>query len=128
MADPFTVTSDDSGLVTMKLVGTLSEKNYDILKTQVEDAKKQVKELSLKKRGMIKIIFDLSDFSGVYNVAAMAAMKELGDHNKPFAAKTAVWGGSDLARIAADITIALIGNPTVKMFKTKEEADEWLKK
>lgn len=57
----------------------------------------------------------------------MMAMKDLADHNRPYLAKTAVYGGPTAAQVAAELTLALIGDPTIQMFKTREEAVEWLK-
>lgn len=122
----FTAHINDKGYVEMKLSGTLSKDNFDELKGEVEEAKKLVKDTATAKHGMIKASFDMVDFTGVYNVGAMMLMKELADHNRPFISKTAVFGGPDLARVAADITIQLIQDPTIKLFKGKEEAIVWL--
>ena len=111
----------------MKLSGTLSKDNFDHLKEEVEAAKKLVKETSQSKKGMIKSLFDLTDFTGVYNVGAMMLMKELADHNRPYISKTGIFGGNDLARVAAQITVTMIQDPTIKMFNTKDQAILWLK-
>ncbi len=128
MADPFLAEIGSDGLVYMKLVGSLTKENYDVLKASVEHAKQLVKTLSEEKRGMVKVMFDMTEFTGTYNVGAMTLMKELADHNRPYVARSAVFGGPDLARVAADITISLIGDPTIKLFKEQMEAKEWLMK
>ena len=112
----------------MKLSGNLTDDNFDELKVAVEKAKEIVKTYSEHKKGMIPVLFDLTDFTGTYNVGAMLAMKDMSDHNRPFTKKTAVYGGNDLARVAAELTIALIGDPTIKMFKAHDEALTWLLK
>ncbi len=128
MSKPFDVRLQEDGHISMKLSGTLTNENYEELKASVEEAKQLVKAQAKERRGMVKVLFDLSDFTGVYNVGAMTSMKEMADHNRPFVAKSAIFGGSDMARIAADVTVALIGDPTIKLFKTKEEAEAWLNK
>ncbi len=128
MESPFIAEIDADGFVSMRLTGTLSIENFEELKTSVENAKQMVKKYSDERHGQVKALFDLSNFTGVYNVGAMTAMKDLADHNRPYLSRSAVFGGSDLARVAADVTIAFIGDPTIKLFKTREEAVEWLKR
>ncbi len=112
----------------MTLTGSLTNENFDELKTAVEEAKKVVIEESRGVRGSVRVLFDLSGFTGTYNVGAMTLMKELSDHNRPYTARTGIYGGPAAARVAAEITLALIGDPTIKMFNTRDEAVVWLKK
>lgn len=125
---PFSVKLDPDGYVSMRLEGDLSSENFDSLKETVEEAKSVVKKFSEGKRGMVPVLFDLSGFTGVYNVGAMMAMKDLSDHNRPFVKKTAVFGGSPLARVAAELTIEFINDPTIRMFQDRDSALEWLLK
>ncbi len=125
---PFTVKLDPDGYVSMRLEGDLSAENFNAVKDTVEEAKTIVKSYSDEKKGMIPVLFDLSGFTGVYNVGAMMAMKDLSDHNRPFVKKTAVFGGSPLARVAAELTIEFINDPTIRMFQDRDTALEWLLK
>jgi acetylornithine/succinyldiaminopimelate/putrescine aminotransferase len=125
---PFTVKLDPDGYIAMRLEGDLSAENFNALKDTVEEAKVVVKKYSEEKKGMVPVLFDLSGFTGVYNVGAMMAMKDLSDHNRPFVKKTAVFGGSPLARVAAELTIEFINDPTIRMFQDRESALEWLLK
>lgn len=126
MPQPFEVLLDQD-VVSMRLVGTLDSTNFEILKSLVEGAKKMVKEESEKRGKKLPILFDLTDFTGTYNVGAMLAMKSLEEHNRPYSLKTAVFGGSAAAQVAAELTLELIGRDNLKLFKTKEEALAWLK-
>ncbi len=128
METPFAVETKDHGVVVMRLIGTLTDQNFDALKIGVEEAKKKVHEIYDQTKSMVRVLFDISEFTGTYNVGAMSAMVDLEKHNRPYVAKTAIFGGSDAARIATEVTITLIGQPSLKMFKTKEEAEEWLLK
>lgn len=110
----------------MRLVGSLDSTNFEILKSQVESAKKLVKEESEKQGKKLNILFDISEFTGTYNVGAMLAMKGLEEHNRPFSNKTAIYGGSAAAQVAAELTLELIGRDTLRLFKVKEEAEAWL--
>jgi hypothetical protein len=127
MPQPFEMALQEDGVVYMRLIGSLDSTNFEILKVQVENAKKLVKEESEKQGKKLPILFDLTDFTGTYNVGAMLAMKGLEEHNRPFSLKTAVYGGSAAAQVAAELTLELIGRDNLKLFKTKEEALAWLK-
>lgn len=127
MPQPFEVTLGEGDLVSMRILGSLDSTNFEILKSQVESAKKLVKEESEKRGRKLLILFDLTEFTGTYNVGAMLAMKGLEEHNRPYSLKTAVFGGSAAAQVAAELTLELIGRDNLKLFKTKEEALAWLK-
>lgn len=127
MPQPFEVALQEGGVVYMRLVGSLDSVNFEILKSQVEAAKKLVKEESEKQEKKLNILFDISEFTGTYNVGAMLAMKGLEEHNRPYSNKTAVFGGSAAAQVAAELTLELIGRDTLKLFKTREDAEAWLR-
>lgn len=127
MPQPFEVVLQEGGVVYMRLVGSLDSVNFEILKSQVEAAKKLVKEESEKQGKKLNILFDISEFTGTYNVGAMLAMKGLEEHNRPYSNKTAVFGGSAAAQVAAELTLELIGRDTLKLFKTREDAEAWLR-
>ena len=127
MAEPFDVTLGEGDIVSMRLIGSLDSVNFEILKAQVETAKKLMKSESEKKGRKLSILFDLSAFTGTYNVGAMLAMKSLEEHNRPYSLKTAVFGGSAAAQVAAELTLELIHKDNLKLFQSKEEALAWLK-
>lgn len=128
MDAPFIVETKEHGIVSMRLVGTLTDQNFEALKTGVEEAKKKVHEVYDQTKSMVRVLFDISEFTGTYNVGAMSAMVDLEKHNRPYVAKTAIFGGSQAARIATEVTVTLIGQPSLKMFQSKAEAEEWLLK
>lgn len=124
---PFEVTLREDGIVYMCLAGSLDSTNFEILKSQVENAKKLVKEESEKQGRKLNILFDISEFTGTYNVGAMLAMKGLEEHNRPFSNKTAVYGGSAAAQVAAELTLTLIGRDTLRLFPDETQALAWLR-
>ncbi len=126
MSVPFDVSLGDGDLVHMKLVGSLDAVNLEILKMQVDAAKRLVKTESEKRERKLRVLFDLSQFTGTYNVESMIAMKMLEEHNRPYVFKTAVFGGSAAAQIAAELTLELIGQENLRLFHSKEEAQDWL--
>ncbi len=126
MAEPFEVVFREDGIVRMRLVGSLNSTNFEILKSQIESAKKSVKEESEKVGHKLNILFDISEFTGTYNVGAMLAMKGLEEHNRPYTDKIAVYGGSTAAQVAAELTLELIGRDSLSLFKTEDEALAWL--
>jgi hypothetical protein len=124
--EPLTVTIEPNGVAYMQLSGTLNDANFDQLKANVEAAKQAVHAESDKAGKPIPVLFDLSNFSGAYNVGSMLAMKGLEETNRPYTAKTAVYGGSPAAQVAAELTLALIGRDNLKIFSTRAEAEAWL--
>ncbi len=126
MVEPFDVALQDTDMVSMRLVGTLNDTNFEILKSQVEAAKKLVKSESEKRGHPLKVLFDLTKFTGTYNVGAMLAMKGLEEHNRPYTSKTAVFGGSAAAQVAAELTLELIGKDNLRLFPNREDALVWL--
>ena len=127
MAVPFDVTLGEGDLVYMKLIGALDAVNLEILKSQVTAAKKLVREESEKRDRKLRVSFDLTQFSGTNNVESMIEMKNLEEHNRPYVLKTAVFGGSPAAQIAAELTLELIHRDNLRLFPSKEEAEEWLR-
>lgn len=126
MAEPFDVALADGDVVEMRLIGSLDAVNLEILKMQVDSAKKLVKSESEKRDRKMRVLFDLTKFSGTYNVESMIAMKNLEEHNRPYVLKTAVYGGSPAAQIAAELTLELIGRENLRLFPNRDEALEWL--
>lgn len=125
--DPFKITLNPGGFVYMQLIGSLDDKNFEALKVAVEGAKKMVRDEFDKQGHMVNVLFDLSEFTGTYNVGAMLAMKGLEEHNRPYVAKSAIFGGSPAAQVAAELTLALIGKDNLKLFGSRAEAEAWLK-
>lgn len=124
--EPFIVSVDERGTVEMRLVGSLDDSNLEVLRAQVANAKKLVKEEFEKQGKKVKILFDLSEFTGTYNVPAMLEFKTLEEHNRPYVDKTAVFGGPAAAKVAAELTLALIHRDNLQLFDSQEEADTWL--
>ncbi len=127
MDTPFVTTVESDGVVTMKINGSLSHENFEVLKKNVEESKRIVREQSAAQNTQLLVLFDLTDFTGLYNVEVIALMRDLEAANRPFLKKTAVFGGSDAARVAAEVTVMLISQSNIKVFATKAEADKWLR-
>ncbi len=125
---PFATHEDEHGFVYMKLSSPLNDANFPELLQNVEGAKQIVHTMYTAKGEMLRCLFDISEFDGTYNVGAMTTMMDLEKHNRPMIQKTAIFGGSAAARIATELTVTMIGIPTIKMFETHEQAVEWLKK
>lgn len=114
------------GMVEMVLRGTLDAHTLPLLEKGVADAKRIVHDAYDQHKTPVRVLFDITDFSGTYHVQAMMLMKDLESHNRPFVEKTAIFGGSELAQVAAQVTVDLIGHPSLKVLKTREEAIRWL--
>ena len=112
--------------VYMRLAGSVDADSLPRLKEQVAAAKALVKQESERRGAQVPVAFDISDFTGAYAVEAMLEMKSLEEHNRPYTSRTAVFGGSAAAQVAAELTLALIHRDSLKLFATKEEALAWL--
>ncbi len=117
---------DEHGFLELKLSGVLSGEKVKELRAEVDETTRVVEELFKKKRGLIRILLDITDFTGTYSMDAMMVMKQFATHNRPFVYRTGVFGGSDTARVAAEITVALAGRDNIRFFKTRADAMRWL--
>ncbi|MEN9390671.1 MAG: hypothetical protein RLZZ283_771 [Candidatus Parcubacteria bacterium] len=95
--NPFAASLDANGIVQMKLSGSLTEENKEALLVAIEETKKLVRDTAAAQQHKVRVLFDLTDFTGTYNVGAMMAMKEMADANRPHTLKTAIFGGSSMA-------------------------------
>ncbi|MBU6310700.1 STAS/SEC14 domain-containing protein [Patescibacteria group bacterium] len=125
MNEPFDAVIEGD-LVYMRLAGSVDADSVPRLAEQVAAAKALVKGESERRGEKVAVLFDISDFTGAYAVGAMLEMKSLEEHNRPYTARTAVFGGSAAAQVAAELTLALIHRDSLKLFATKEEALAWL--
>lgn len=52
----------------MKLSGSLTNENLEEVKGAVEEAKREVVRVHDEQGSKVRVLFDLSDFTGTYNV------------------------------------------------------------
>ena len=76
----------------------------------------------------VKVIIDLSSFTGKYAMKCFMEMLKFANSTKDYVEKTAVFGGSYQGKMIVEIIGAIALHENVKFFETKEEAMEWLSK
>lgn len=124
---PLSITFEAPGRVLISLFGALSKDVVPALSATVSVAKAQIKSAAAgSPDGQVRILLDMSAFSGEYDAAALEVMSEFAKTNAPYVAKTAVFGGPETGDMAAEVAAALAGRENIKTFATKAEAEAWL--
>ena len=81
---------------------------------------------SKKTGGKVRILLDMTNFSGNYALDALSALVSFAKHNEPFVERTASFGGSEKVVMAGEVAIALSGRKNIKLFDTRHDAVAWL--
>ena len=74
----------------------------------------------------MKILLDLTEFTGQYTATTLQMLTEFAKGNTPYVEKTASFGGYDSVKAAGEAAAALAGRDNIKLFDSKEEAMSWL--
>ncbi len=127
MNEPLQLNVRPDGVVVLRLCGDLSEERLSELTQAIEADQGVLKEqFHLQGKGL-RILFDLSEFSGVYSAKAVAEMARFAKGNTEMVLKTACFGGPKTVQMAAEVVVALSGRDNIKFFETQEEAEAWLR-
>jgi ribosomal protein S13 len=127
MDQPLKISIDENThRVTLQIIGDLSKERLSSLAYAAESAQKQIEELSVKTGEKIKILIDMTEFSGIYDVDAVPLMTQFAKHNANFVKKTAGFGSAEKGTISGEIVSALAERENIRFFQTKEEAIAWL--
>ncbi len=125
---PITVEVDGDNIVHLALVGDLLEDKTDALVSGLTQAVAIISQLHDVQQKKVDVLTDMSQFDGQYSIKAFTAMVGFVNDTKPYVGKSAVFGGSDKGKMAAEMVIALAHRDnTIKVFPSKEEALAWLK-
>ena len=117
---------NDQSYITLKFGGDLTEKELPDFKAGLQGASELINSSYKKSLKKLRILLDMTDFSGIYSINALNILVEFAVHNKLFVEKTASFGGSDKIKMAGEAAIALSGRHNIEIFNTKEEALKWL--
>lgn len=121
------VSVDEQGTLVSALHGTISAERIGVLEQDTRSAQAVIKEEYLKRGIKFKSLIDLSDFSGTYVPKALAVLGAYMKSNKPFIQKSAGFGAGSTTTLAANIVASLAGRDDISFFKTRQEAEAWLK-
>ena len=129
MEHTLTTTVEPDGLcVTLKFSGDLTEDKGELFKSDLLEAGKLIADSFRAKQHKIKVLLDMTDFSGNYSATNLTALAQFAKQNEPFVIKTASFGGTEKVKIAGEIAIALSARDNIKIFDKKADALEWLQK
>lgn len=126
MTPPLTISEFAPGKINLYITGDLTGDNVEKLKNTIATAQEKIREHYLKTNQKVRILLDMSAFSGNYDVSALEAMTELASSDKEFVDKTAVFGGEKRGTLASEAISALAGRENIKVFDTHEAAVNWL--
>lgn len=127
MNEPLQLSVRPDGVVMLRLVGDLSDERLSELTQAIETDQGTLKEqFRLQGKGL-RILFDLSQFSGVYSAKAVSEMARFAKGNTGVVQKTACFGGPKAVKMAAEVVVALSGRDNIKFFSTEVEAEAWLR-
>lgn len=126
MNEPLQVSVGLPDRVILKISGGLSEERLPALAAGITAGENMIKDLYAKTGRKIKVLLDMSEFDGTYDVKAMEGMIAFAKHNTEYVGKTAGFGGTSTGAAAGEIVAALADRENIQFFPTKEEAVTWL--
>ncbi|OGZ70030.1 MAG: hypothetical protein A3F47_01575 [Candidatus Staskawiczbacteria bacterium RIFCSPHIGHO2_12_FULL_38_11] len=120
---------DENNIITVAIIGDLLEDKMDNIVSSLKDSVKIITD-AYDNAGQkkVKVLVDLSNFDGKYAIKSFTHMVNYAIQTDQYVEKSAVFGGNDKEKMAAEMVIALSHRDNIKIFDTKEEAMEWLVK
>ncbi len=121
-----TTTIDPQGYLLITFNGDLTTDTVDTFKKDLADASLIIQKQFEENHRQVKILLDVTHFTGNYATDALAALVAFAQENKPFVEKTASFGGTYKVHLAGEAAIALSGRTNIHMFDDKIDAVMWL--
>ena len=123
---PLIITINEQGLVLMKFNGNLTKDVVPEYKAELDKGAEYIETFYKNHTKKVKVILDMTDFTGNYSLDALGALFSFAKHNTQYVDHTASFGGSDKVKMAGEVAIALSGRENIKICDTKEEALQWV--
>ena len=125
---PAVITTKDEKYpyIHIQFIGDLVTERYEDFKTGLMQASDMIEKTANEANKKVKIILDLTEFSGNYSLPSLNLVVDFAKSNVPYVEKTASYGGSDKVNMAGEIAVALSGRDNIKICKTKEEAESFV--
>ncbi len=126
--NPIEIKVNDNNIVNIAIIGDLLDDKIEKLTSSLYEATQIIRDIYSNTHKRVKVMIDLSNFNGKYTVKSFNAWVNFADNTKQYAEKSAVFGGSNIEKMAAEMVITVAGRTdSIKIFRTKEEALVWLK-
>lgn len=122
------VAVDDNGVMYSTLRGSVPADAIPMLEQDIANCKAIVHEEYQKRGIQLRSLIDLTQFDGTYVPKAISILASYMKSNKPFVSKSAAFGGKDMTNLAANIVASMAGRDNLMFFKTRAEAEHWLRK
>jgi hypothetical protein len=118
---------DEHGILNSSVHGTVLHDRIPQLEKDIETAEALVQN-EFEKRGSKKFraLIDLSDFTGTFDTHTLELVGGYMKKNKPYIEKTAGFGASRTATLAANVVSAMGGRDNISFFRTRDDALAWL--
>ena len=121
MKHSLVATIQPNDIVTLSIAGDLTQERLPALEGDIETAKKVIEDAA-KEKDKINILFDMTEFTGMYDAKAIEMMTDFAKHNAQYTEKSAGFGGSDKNALAAEAVAAMAERENIRIFPTKEQA------
>ena len=119
-------TIDESGLIHSSLHGSIPAERIPQLESDIRTGHVLLESEFAKRGKKLRVLVDLTDFSGAYDTKGIIVLAKYVRSNKPFVEKSAGFGAGRAVSLAANVVTALGGRSDISFFKTGEEALAWL--
>ncbi len=126
MDHPLSVSVAQDDCIELKISGGLSHDRLPALSADIKKAESVIKEVYSRTGKRVKVLIDITDFDGTYDVDAIKAMTEFAQDDAHVVERTASFGGPDTAKISGEIVVGLARRDNIKVFASKGEALAWL--
>jgi hypothetical protein len=124
--EPLTTEICADGTIYMQLRGGLTADVLVGLQSAVRVSTHLIIDQQQKTGRNVLILFDMTQFTGEYSVAALQEFVTFSLNTKPYVAKTACYGGPMTGQVAGEMVATLAGRDNIHFFKTEAEARAWL--
>ncbi len=126
MNPPLATTKYENGKINISIFGNLTEERISELELAIKEAGEKIIAEYQGFGQKVRVLFDMSQFEGEYDVKALELMTELAKGDIHYVEKTAIFGGAEKGSMAGSVVAALSGRDNIKIFAEKGEALTWL--
>lgn len=119
-------TSLEQDYILIEFMSDLTQDALDAFRVDLADAQVMIQKKYEQDHKPVRILLDVSHFTGEYASEALDALVEFAKANVSYVIKTASFGGTDKVKMAGEAAIALSGRDNIRMFESKVDALLWL--
>lgn len=123
---PIDIRIHPKGYVALTITGDLTSDDAEAFDADLRVGAETIRQFSEKEGHKVKVLMDVSAFTGVYDAASLQGLVDLASGDTPFVEKSASFGGTDKVKAAGEVVTALAERNNIAIFDTKEKALAWL--